>query len=254
MRLLRATTRLVPLIVLTTIHLVLIVSGRVVLFSVPGLELRWRNFNFRNWSRWVVFLLNIKLEISNTPPKGSFLLVSNHLSYLDIALLASQVDCTFIAKSEVSQWPFIGLLARSVRTLFINRNRRRDVVTTMQAIERSMDNGLGVVLFAEGTSTAGHSVAPFKTSLLELASSKKLPVHYASISYATRLDEPSPEQSVCWWGEMTFTDHFFRMLQLSGVEATVTFGCEPIIAADRRELSARLWQAVNAQFTPVIAH
>jgi len=220
----------------------------------PKYALAWRNLIFRYWSSSVVRLLKIEVEVTNAPPVGAFLLVSNHLSYLDVVLLASQVDCTFIAKSDVSRWPAIGALARLVKTIFVDRNNRRDVVGVLKKMEKSIDDGLGVVLFAEGTSTSGRSVSPFKSSLLEFASRRKLPVHCASISYSTRASEPSADQSVCWWGDMTFTDHFFRLMQLTGVSAKLTFGREPVVASDRRVLSTKLWQAVNAQFTPVAAH
>jgi 1-acyl-sn-glycerol-3-phosphate acyltransferase len=121
-------------------------------------------------------------------------------------------------------------------------------------MHRLIDAGLGVVLFAEGTSTSGQHVARFKSATLDLAARRHLPVYYASISYATNLEETRADQSVCWWGDMTFPDHFFRLLQLTGFEATLTFGPDPIMDQNRQLLAAKLWHAVSAQFIPVAVH
>jgi hypothetical protein len=95
-------------------------------------------------------------------------------------------------------------------------------------------------------------VSPFRSALLECAASNHLPVHYASISYAAPVNERPADQSVCWWGEMTFPGHVFRLLQLSGFKASLVFGPAPIAADDRRVLASRLWSAVSSQFTPVV--
>lgn len=253
MRVLRATTRLICLLLATALVAGVFLPGKFLLLPFPNYSRIWRNFSFHAWSNSVISILNITLNIRNTSPAGAFLLVVNHLSYLDVVVLTSQIDCTFIAKSEVSQWPLIGLLARSVSTIFINRKQRRDVVTAMRKIRHSMNAGLGVVLFAEGTSTSGERVLPFKSSLLEFAACEQLAVHYASISYRTGCDEPYAAESVCWWGDMTFPDHFWRLMQLKGLAATLTFGATPVVANDRRVLSTGIWQAVNAQFIPVVS-
>jgi len=254
MKLLRGTTRLLLLTLLTGAVSLSLIVGKVVLIPFQRAALVWRNWHFKTWARLVVWLLKIKIKSSNIAPRAPFLLVANHLSYIDIIVLASQLDCAFVAKSEVSKWPVLGWLTRTTDTVFINRKQHRNLIAAMQEVHQLIDKGLGVVLFAEGTSTDGKQVAPFKSSMLELAAHKGVPVYYASISYATKVDETCATQSVCWWGDMTFSDHFFRLLQLSSFEAVLKFGRDPIVASDRRVLAARLWQAVNAQFIPVAVH
>jgi len=254
MKLFRATTRLTVLLTMTGALGLSLIAGKVALIPFRQASLIWRNLHFRTWAKLVVMLLNIKIHSPAKAPHRPFLLVANHLSYIDIIVLASQVDCAFVAKSEVASWPIIGWLSKTADTIFINRKQHRDLKRAMQDVQALIDKGLGVVLFAEGTSTAGQSVAPFKSSMLELAAERQMPVDHASISYSTGTDETSPDQSVCWWGDMTFTDHFFRLLQLSEFDAVVRFGREPIVSDNRRVLAAKLWQAVNAQFIPVSAH
>lgn len=250
MRSLRAMVRLFALVIMTTLLSASFLLVRILLTS-RAKALAWRNWNVRAWARATVYLLNIKVKAINLAPDEPFLLVSNHLSYIDIVILASRIDCAFIAKSEVAAWPVIGRLGCWTDTVFINRRRKRDVISAMHQMQQLIDAGLGVVLFAEGTSTSGQQVSPFKSATLELAAQHHVPVHYASISYKTPDGEASADQSVCWWGDMTFGDHFFRLLQLSGFEATLTFGLEPIVDEDRHQLASRLWQAVTAQFIPV---
>ena len=253
MRFIRATFRLIAVLFATGSLCACFLIVKPFL-AAKQRSLAWRNWIFRTWAQTIIRLLNIDVRTNDVAPSKPFLLVSNHLSYIDIVVLASRVDCAFIAKSEVAAWPAIGRLASWFDTIFINRNRKKDVIETMQQMHRVIDAGLGVVLFAEGTSTSGQLVGRFKSGTLDLAARRRVPVHYASISYATKPAESSAGRAVCWWGDMTFPDHFFRLLQLSGFEATLTFGREPVVGTDRHVLAAKLWSAVNAQFIPVVAH
>lgn len=254
MKYLRATLRLLALSSFTGVAYLLWLLGQPLVSLFPCVALRWRNWTFRRWACNAVHILGIKIDVLNNAPQSPFVLVSNHLSYLDIVVLASKIDCAFVAKREVAGWPIIGLMCRSMNTVFINRRRKRDLQRAMAKTQKLFERGLGVVLFAEGTSTAGQAVSPFKSSMLDFAARQDVPVHYASISYATCADDPSPAEAVCWWGDMTFPDHLFRLMQLSGIEAKLTFGRHPIVANDRRVLASRLWSAVSAQFIPVTVH
>jgi len=226
--------------------------GLPVVFVVSADAERWRNWVFGAWARAAVQIMGMKVTVRNPAPEPPFLLVSNHLSYVDVILLQSQVNCTFIAKSEVAGWPIVGRLCRSMKTIFVDRNRKRDALRANTHIARAMTRASGVVLFAEGTSTKGETVLPFRSALLECAAKNQLPVHFASISYLTPADELSADRSICWWGKMTLPGHVFRLLQLSGFKASLVFGPAPVVAADRRELAVQLWSAVTAQFTPVV--
>jgi 1-acyl-sn-glycerol-3-phosphate acyltransferase len=247
----RAIKRLVVLCAITGAYYVFWMAGRPFVAAFPDATRRWRARNFGGWARRVARVVNLEIKASNPPPVSPFLLVANHLTYVDIAVLESQVDCAFIAKSEVAGWPILGSICRSLSTIFIDRGKKRDILQAMSKAEETLNKGLGVVLFAEGASSQGATVAPFKPSLLEFAARSRIPVHYATISYAVPLGEIPAEQSVCWWNDMSFPKHIFRLLQVRRFEATVTFGLRPIQAADRHVLAAELWSAVHSQFTPV---
>ncbi len=210
----------------------------------------WRNFIFRNWAKTIVKVLGINVRTNAIVPATPFFLVSNHLSYIDIVVLASQIDCVFIAKREVTSWPVFGLLSRSMNTIFIDRARSNDIPRVNALIAETLQSGQSIVVFPEGTSTAGATVLPFKASLLEPAAQGNFPLVYASLSYRTPTDEPPAHLSVCWWGEMTLSPHLFGVFQLSRIEATLQFGAETLQGTDRKELARRLHDAVTTIFTP----
>lgn len=253
MKYLRATIRLVALCGTTAGYYLRWLVGLPFVFAFPKAALSWRKRNFGGWARASARILGMRVNVRNAPPPSPFLLVSNHLSYVDIVVLESQVDCAFIAKKELASWPLLGFICRTLNTIFIDRKQKRDLYKAMAKAEATLNRGLGVVLFAEGTSSAGQTILPFKSPLLELATRRQMPVHYASISYTVPVGETPAEQSVCWWGEMTFPDHVFRLLQLPHFEANLVFGSQPILAADRHVLALELWSAVNSQLAPADA-
>ena len=252
MRQARAIFRVLGLCAITAAYYLRWLSGILFVVSSTNRARDWRNWNFRSWAKTAARVMGMTISVRNEPPKGPFLMVSNHLSYVDVIVLASQGNCAFVAKREVASWPIIGVISRTMNTIFIDRKLRRDIPKAMQHITKTFRRGLGVVLFAEGTSTNGQCVLPFKTSLLEFAARNQLPVHYASVGYVVPYGETSAEESVCWWGDMTFPDHLFRLLQLPSFEASLIYGAEPIVSDDRRVLATKLWSAVSSQLRPAV--
>ena len=250
MQTLRATYRLVLLCSLTAV-LTVIWLGRIPLLR-KNKRSAWRGIMVSLWARNVIRIMNARLTVKGDPPRSPFFLVSNHLSYLDIILYQTQMPCVFVAKSEVASWPVIGWLARAIGTLFINRQRRSDVVRVNAEIEEAMSGGDGVILFPEGTSSKGETVLPFKTAILATVTNIGYPAYYASVSYKTPLGEPSAAEALCWWGDMTFADHVFGVLKLSGFDATIVFGNEAVHASDRKEMALLLKERIVDSFVPVV--
>ena len=219
--------------------------GRLLLWASPTRRTKWRAVVFRLWSATLLRVMGVHLTVTGTAPRPPFFLVANHLSYVDVVVLASRLHAVFVAKSEVAAWPVLGPIIRSLDTIFIDRTSRRDLSRVIAATEAAFARGDGVVIFPEGTSTAGDGVLPFLPSLLELPARRGEPVHHAGLSYSTPPGQPAPELAVCWWGEMTFPDHFWRLLGLSRVDVRVAFGADPIHSRDRKQLAAELHAAVS---------
>lgn len=250
MRTLRASYRLLLLGSLTAV-LTVIWLARIPLLR-PEKRNPWRGTMVGLWARNAARILHVNIIVQGTPPASPFFLVSNHLSYLDVLLYQTQMPCVFVAKSEVAHWPVIGWLARAIGTLFINRKSRRDVVRVNQEIEQALTSGDGVILFPEGTSSKGATVLPFKTAILQTVTNMGYPAYYAAVSYKTPPGEPPAHQVLCWWGDMTFSDHFFTMLKLSRFDATLTFGKEAVAATDRKEMAQLLNARIVESFVPVV--
>jgi 1-acyl-sn-glycerol-3-phosphate acyltransferase len=210
----------------------------------PRERLRWRDRMFRLWASSLARILRIRMEVEGERPAAPFLLVANHLSYIDVFVLASQGGVVFVAKDDVRSWPVVGRLCRSVDTIFVDRQSRRDAVRVKGEIMRARAAGSSVVLFPEGTSSDGSSVGPFKASLLEAAIAGSVAVHYAVLGYSTPAGHPPASLSVCWWGEMTFARHFLDLLALPGFCATLRYGATPLRGEDRKQLAADLHRAV----------
>ncbi|HSE37602.1 MAG TPA: lysophospholipid acyltransferase family protein [Blastocatellia bacterium] len=252
MRHLRPIIRACALIVWTLVMYAVLILGLPVALASKKSH-AWRGLIFHKWAGLTTAILGLKIAVHGASPAPPFLLVSNHLSYVDVMVFASQLKCVFVARGDVAGWPVIGLLCRGVGTIFVDRGKRTDVARVNGLIEQALNDRRGVVMFPEGTSTRGDAVLPFKPSLLEQAARAGLGVSYAALSYRTRAGEPPAHLSVCWWGEMTFVKHVIGLLRLSEIHATVLFGAEPIEASDRKLLADRLWAAVLKEFVPVVA-
>ena len=247
----RAIFRILALFLVTAFFYLLWVTISPFLLPFPRASYAWRNINFRNWARVTAVILGMKISVKGVPPRAPFFLVSNHLSYVDILVFASRVNCLFIAKHDVAGWPILGHLCRSMGTIFVNRNLRKDALRVNGIVERVLAWGKAVLLFPEGTSSAGSFVLPFHSALLEPAVKAFYPVSYAAVSYRTPPDQVQADLSVCWWGDMTFLSHFYRLLQLKTFDAQVVFGSHSIRADDRKTLARRLRQAIQEELVNV---
>ncbi|HVS64445.1 MAG TPA: lysophospholipid acyltransferase family protein [Thermoanaerobaculia bacterium] len=250
----RASARLAGLLALTLVCWLAVLLG--LLLTMPSHRARrWvQRTVFRAWSRAFCRLLGARISTRGEPPRPPCLVVSNHLSYVDVMVLASVLPARFVAKAEVRRWPIIGVVSRSVDTLFVDRAARRDALRVGREMAEGLRRGDAILLFPEGTSTAGHTVTPFKPPLLAPAALERLPVHYAACRYVTPPGQPPAHLRVCWWGDMPFLTHFWRMMAMPGFRAEVTFGPAPLTDHDRKELARRLHAGVSELFEPVVDH
>jgi 1-acyl-sn-glycerol-3-phosphate acyltransferase len=220
-------------------------------FFIPN-KVHWRQTIFYLWTLSFVRISRMKVEVIGTPPKPPFFLVANHLGYADIGALRSVVNGVFVAKAEVSRWPVAGRIVRDLGMIFIDRGNRRDIPRAGELIMERLDAGEGVIVFPEGTSTKGEEVLPFNSSFLEFAARSDIAVTYAAISYQTPAGEPTASQTVCWWDDIGFFPHLWRLFKLPAYNALIHFGDSPIMNADRKKLAAELHRRIADNFTPVM--
>jgi lyso-ornithine lipid O-acyltransferase len=187
---------------------------------------------FPHWyHRQVCRLIGIKLTITGEVAHGvPVLLVCNHTSWLDIPVLSAVAPLSFVAKKEVGSWPFVSSLARLQRTVFVDRNRRQSAGDATDEISNRLATGDTIVLFAEGTSSDGNRVLPFKTSLFgavkgEKPADHKTVVQTAAVVYTHlhgvslgRADRPR----VGWYGDMEMQSHAWGVLKSGPLSVTIS--------------------------------
>lgn len=212
------------------------------------------------YHRQVCRILGIRLHIEGAVAADRpVLLVSNHTSWLDIPVLSAVAPVSFVAKSEVGRWPFVSALARLQRTVFVDRTRRVAVGDTANEMAERLSQGDTLVLFAEGTSTDGNRVLPFKSSLFAAAKPSgksgdspdaSVVVQTVAIVYARvhgiplgRADRPL----VGWYGDMDMQSHAWALLQAGPLDVVIRISPPvPLDAyAGRKELAEKTETAIR---------
>jgi 1-acyl-sn-glycerol-3-phosphate acyltransferase len=206
---------------------------------------------FRNWARWSARILGARIEVEGSPPSPPFVLASNHLGYVDIMVLASQINCVFISRADVAAWPVVGYLVRMVGTIFIDREAKRDIPRVLDLVDENLAHGRGIVIFPEGTTSDGSTVLRFQPALLEAAARSGIPVRCVSLTYRTPTGSAPANLAVCWWGDMTFWAHVLRLFRLPGFVAKVSFAPDSIRETDRKRLAAAAREIVLRHFDPI---
>jgi 1-acyl-sn-glycerol-3-phosphate acyltransferase len=194
------------------------------------------------WSPRILRLLSVSLEVHGVPPESG-LVVSNHLSYLDIYVLSSVMRCSFVAKSEIAEWPVFGTCARFCGTVFVDRARRGAVAGVAEQMREVLADDVTMVLFPEGTSSEGQDVLPFKPALFAPIVELNRPVTAMAIDY--ELPGGAASTEVCW-GAGPIAPHAFNLLSKRMIRARVFIGAPQPPGADRKALARELHAAVVA--------
>lgn len=192
-------------------------------------------------SRRVLRVARVSWRTSGPIPRQG-LLVSNHLSYVDILVLAANTPCAFVAKYGVKYWPVLGWFAQMAGTVFVKREKRTDVARTTSEIQKALNDGALLVLFPEGTSSGGETVLPFKSALLEPATKAGQSLYISCIGY--RLTDGSVPNEVCYWRDMTLLPHLLNLLGKHSLEACIAFTRLERANADRKTLAKQLHAVV----------
>jgi 1-acyl-sn-glycerol-3-phosphate acyltransferase len=172
------------------------------------------------WCAWGLPRLGVRLACHGAAPRRG-LIVANHLSYLDILTLSTAVPAVFVAKKEVRSWPLFGWMGRLGGTIFLERERLRDLPRALREMEAALEAGVPVVLFPESTTTNGNTLLPFRSPLFEAAVRTRRRVTPLRLAYS--LTEGNAADEVCWWGDMALADHLLNLLGKPQVEAAVRF-------------------------------
>lgn len=200
--------------------------------------------------------IGVRVTVIGAPSAARPLLIaSNHASWIDILALGSIMPLSFVAKSEIASWPVFGWMAKLQRTIFVDRSRKTATASVNREMAERMASGEPVVLFAEGTSSDGNRVLPFRSALLGAtqgailaAGGTSMAVQPASIAYIRRNGLPLGRMgrpSVAWYGDMTFGAHLWSVLTDGAIDVVVTFG--DALTADQTTDRKRLARELERQ-------
>jgi len=204
------------------------------------------------WHRGVCALIGMKVTCYGKPSQNKrVLLAGNHVSYLDIPIIASCLDVTFVAKAEVADWPLFGFLAQIAQTAFIERKPSKARKQKVKLKQRIL-SGERLMIFPEGTSSPGNKVLPYKSALFEMVMENDLRetclVQPVTLAFCrTRHHQPlnnTERDYFAWYGDMTLAPHLWDVFCLGGVEVDVIFHA-PALAADFKDRKALAQWAQN---------
>jgi len=234
-------------------------------FLAKGTKRRWAAGLIHVFTRCLTRLLGIRVRVTGALDavrklRGAFL-APNHLSYIDGFVMAATFPLIFVSKSELKSWPLIGWMTRLSGTIFVDRSRRNHLLDSIQEMAVTLAQGTHVLFFPEGTTTNGEVLLAFKSAVFDAPVRAAATVVPVSIVYHGVDGAPfsrANRDRICWYGDMTFWDHFVGLLRCRSVDVSLEIH-EPIWAdvlagsSDvRKELSDRTYAAVAGGIRPLV--
>jgi 1-acyl-sn-glycerol-3-phosphate acyltransferase len=211
-----ATLRAIRLV----IHL--LYGGMLALFY-PSLPVDFQKRIMHRWSEELLDVLHVRISVNGALPLQEIkqgLIVANHISWLDVFVMASVLPMRFVAKSEVRSWPFIGWLCARANTIFIERNKRSDTIrTNLQAIEH-LRSGNCMAIFPEGTTSDGTQVRHFHASLLQPAIDSQTLIYPVAIHYHDKNNKQNFDAA--YIDEMSFIESLWKILSSPNLHVRLT--------------------------------
>lgn len=234
---------------LSRLGLHLLAGVLTILVVFPWLGRPARSRRVARWSRRLLVILNVQIRVRGGEPQvhpQGGLLVSNHVSWLDIYALQSIVPVRFISKAEVRDWPVIGWLAAKVGTIFLVREKKADALRVNQIMSAHLRSGDWLALFPEGTTSDGRDILPFYPSLFQPALEAEAPIWPVRLRYLDRRTGAHCE-AAAYHGDMTLWQSLKQVLRHGGVQVELEF--LPLIPHEagriRRELARLAESAIR---------
>lgn len=195
------------------------------------------------WSRNLLAILNVKIEVRGEPPPllPGVLLALNHVSWLDIFVVDALIPARFVAKSDIRGWPVMGWLAERGGTLFIDRSRRHDTARMNHEMVHALAVRHCVAIFPEGTTTDGSRLKRFYPSLFQPAVTAGVPVVPVALAY--RQPDGAREPAAAYVDDMSFWESLQRILDRREIRAEIAF-LPQLQESGRREIAERCEQLI----------
>jgi 1-acyl-sn-glycerol-3-phosphate acyltransferase len=242
-----ATARLIGCVIFT-------LHGAVMcIVAFPRMPAAARMAYVGKFSRRMLAVLGIGVSVSGSAPQGGALLVSNHVSWLDILVMNAVHPTRFVSKSDVRAWPLLGWMVECGGTLFIERERPRDALRVVHLIAEALTSGDQVSVFPEGTTSDGRGVLPFHANLLQAAIVTKTPVQPLVLRYRDAMDSVSA--AAAYIGDTTLIESLWAIVCARGLHADLRWLPDhPSANRERRLLAAELRDLIAVALDTLASH
>ncbi len=198
-----------------------------------------------HWLKRFSAIINLSVIKEGEPPERGALLVSNHISWLDIIVIGQYLPAYFVAKSDILSWPIIGYLSRQGGTIFIRRGDKKHIKATAEKMVWALKQNSKIVAFPEGTTTRGDEVLGFHASLFQPALLTRSAIQPVALQYQGLAKQQAP-----FIGDDAFIPHLIRMLSLDRIEVRLCF--LPVINSSGKnrhsvslETRNRIWSKIS---------
>jgi 1-acyl-sn-glycerol-3-phosphate acyltransferase len=207
--------------------------------TFAGLSPEDQHARIRVWSQGVLQRLGVSLQVHGQFRPGAKLIVSNHVSWLDIISLNATHPSRFVSKAEVSHWPVVGPMVVQAGTILLERAKRRDAMRVMGLLTQTLKDGGTATAFPEGTTGNGREVLPFHGNLLQAAIDADVPVQPVAMRYSDAKHRISP--SAAYVGDTSLAQSLWWVACASGFTVHLTvLTSHQVTHADRRALAETL--------------
>ncbi len=223
-------------------------SGYVVMvgwvwMKLFGFSTRLQRWVMRTWGKSILFFLGIKILRNEIPENKNFILMPNHRSYLDIFIVAALTPAAMVGKAELKKWPLGKLGVKVTSSILVDRSEIKSLVQTMNRIKETVNQGIPVILFPEGTTFKGPLTKPFKNGSFQIAAEAKIPVIPMAIHYMNEND--------AWVGDDTFLPHFFRQMGKPVTKVNLRYG-SPVLDSDYKIIQQQTREQIDKMLTQII--
>jgi 1-acyl-sn-glycerol-3-phosphate acyltransferase len=228
---------------LMAFHLLLAVLLCIAMIILP------RNISrvlIQHWAKRLLRILKIKITLSGEVlkflGKDSYLVVSNHISWLDIPVIFSLKPITFVSATDIKTWPIIGMLAKISGAIFVDRDRKSSLIEVIQAMNQHFKNDKqSICIFPEGITSNGYQVLPFKSNLFQSAFESNKLLLPLSIKYK---ENNVITNRTSFHGSTTLLQSFKRVAKSNHIEVDVDIGYPMKPTQSRKDLSLKLQKAI----------
>ncbi|WP_187360099.1 lysophospholipid acyltransferase family protein [Chitinolyticbacter meiyuanensis] len=228
----------------------------VAAWRFPRLSEAERLCRIQSWSLALTHKLGISIRVQGIAPglyPANHLLLSNHISWLDIFVLNTVTVSRFVAKAEIRDWPVVGRLCHATGTLFIERERKRDTARVNNDMIEALQGGHCVAVFPEGTTSDGKGILPFRSSLLQAAIDAQATIQPVYLRYTDR--DGNWCDAAAYINEMTLTESLWKLLGARGLVAEINFLAPfPVGKEDRRTVTRFAEARIKAAHEALCRH